>query len=377
MPASGRLRSLDAYRGFIMLAMLSGGFGFLEISQRFPNHPVWAFLATQFNHAPWAGYTFWDLIQPSFMFMVGVAIPFSYARRREAGESDRRIFAHAFLRAGVLVFLGLVGVFMLLRVALFKAPWPVPVQTTHILTQIGLTYGLAYPFVRLQPAAQLAAAVAILAATYVAYVLYPAPVHGLFAHFQNDTNLGMAWDRWLVNLNPDDWLDRVHPLGLTSLNFVPGVSTVLAGMIAGESLRGPGSARAKTAGLLGAAAICFAAGTIMGIALCPVVKLIWTPSFVLVSTGWTLAMLAGFYGIIDLKGWRRWSLPFVVVGMNSITLFLLYFVVDWWIKKAWTLFVGPGLFASTYGPLWSNLATLLTLWGVAVVLYWRRIFLRL
>ncbi|HEY6572349.1 MAG TPA: DUF5009 domain-containing protein, partial [Candidatus Eisenbacteria bacterium] len=131
-PARGRLISLDAYRGFIMLAMLSNSFGFLEISQRFPHNPIWAFLAQQFNHVRWEGCGFWDLIQPSFMFMVGVAIPFSYARRREKGESNRQIHVHAFVRAAILVALGLVGVLMLRRLVLFQAPWPVPVQLTHI-----------------------------------------------------------------------------------------------------------------------------------------------------------------------------------------------------------------------------------------------------
>jgi len=360
-----------------MLAMLSSGFGFLEISAHFSHNPVWAFLATQFNHARWEGCTFWDLIQPSFMFMVGVAIPFSYARRLEKGESHRRIYAHALLRSAILIGLGLAGVLMLRRLVLFKSPWPVPIQTTHILVQIGITNGLAILLIRRKPMTQLAVAVAILAAYYFAFLLYPAPEPGLFAHWRMHTNLGAAWDQWLVDLSKTDYLDRVHALGLTSLNFVPGVSTVIAGILAGELLRGPTFPGAKTGWLLRAGMACFVVGWILGRTLCPMVKFIWTPSFAIFSTAWTLWLLAAFYWAIDVRGWRAWSLPLVVVGLNSIVIFILFFTVDWWITKGWTVLVGRALFESAYGPLWSSLATLIVLWGVAGVLYWRRIFIRL
>lgn len=376
-PAPRRLMSLDAYRGFIMLAMLTNGFGFLEISHRFPSNAAWTFLASQFNHALWAGCTFWDLIQPSFMFMVGVAIPFSYAQRRAKGEPYPRIVAHAVFRSVLFVVLGLVGVLMLRRVAMLAIPYPVPIQTTHILVQIGLTYGLAYPFIRCRPRTQLIAAVTIYVAYYLAYLLWPAPGPGLFAHFQKGTNLGAAWDRWMVDLSPTDWLDHVHVLGLTSLNFVPGVSTVLTGILTGEFLRGPRSPEDKAGRLVRVGAACFVVGLLLSRTICPMVKLLWTLSFAIYSTAWTLWLLAAFYWLIDVKGWRRWSVPLVAVGVNSITVFLLYFIVDWYIWKAWTVALGPGLFGSAYGPFWSCLVVLVSLWAVAGVLYWRRIFIRL
>lgn len=375
-PGSGRLASLDAYRGFIMLAMLSWGFGFLEISRRFPDSPVWAFLATQFDHVPWEGCAFWDLIQPSFMFMVGVAIPFSYARRLEKGDSHRQICTHALIRAAILVGLGLVGVLMLRRLVLFKWPWPVPIQTTHILAQIGITYGLALLLVRRKPATKLAVAAALLVTYYVAFLLYPVAEPGLFAHWVKNANLGTAWDQWLF-LNRSEYREVLRLNGLTSLNFVPGVSTVLAGMVAGEILMGPRSPRAKAALLVGIGAACIVVGLVVGRTLCPMVKAIWTPSFAIYSTGWTLCLLGAFYWAVDVKGWRGWALPLVVVGTNSIALFILFSTVDWWILKGWTVVLGRGLFESVYGPLWSSLAVLLPLWALAGVLYWRRIFLRL
>jgi heparan-alpha-glucosaminide N-acetyltransferase len=371
-----RLVSLDAYRGFVMLAMLSSQFGFPEIAQRFPGNPVWAFLASQFNHVPWQGCAFWDLIQPSFMFIVGVAIPFSYASRLEKGQSHRQIYTHAFARAAILIALGLVGVLMMRRLVLFKSPWPVPIQTAHILVQIGITYGLAFPLVRRRPSTQLAVAAAILVVDYVAFLLYPAPGPGLFAHWTRNANLGTAWDQWLL-LNTSEYLQELRSVGLTSLNFVPGISTVIAGMLAGGLLHGSRSHGAKTRWLGIAGAACFIGGLVMGRTLCPIVKAIWTPSFVLYSTAWALWLLAAFYWVIDVRGWRRWALPLVVVGLNPITLFVLYSTIDWWIWRAWVLVLGRGVFESTYGPLWSALAVFVVLWALAGVLYRRRIFIRL
>jgi len=360
-----------------MLALLTSHFGSPKISERFPDSSVWAFLAKQFNHVPWEGFVFWDLIQPSFMFMVGVAIPFSYARRREKGHSHRQIYTHAFIRALILIALGLVGVSMLGKLAIFESPWPVPLQPAHILVQIGITYGLAFPLVRRRPPTQLAVAAAILVAYYVAFLLYPAAEPGLFAHWNKNTNLGTAWDQWLVTLNQRASFDDLHAVGLTSLNFVPGVSTVIAGMLAGEFLRGPRSPRAKTAWLVGAGTVCFVVGLVMGRTLCPIVKSIWTPSFAIYSTAWTLWLLAAFYWVLDLRGWRGWALPLVVVGLNPIALYILYSTMNWWILKGWMVIVGRGLFESVYGPFWASLAILFFLWGLAGVLYWRRVFIRL
>jgi heparan-alpha-glucosaminide N-acetyltransferase len=101
-----RLMGLDAYRGFIMLAMASGGFGLAKLATHFPESPPWQTFAYQLEHVPWRGGGFWDLIQPSFMFMVGVAMPFSSAGRRAQGQSWSRLFRHALVRSLILIALG-------------------------------------------------------------------------------------------------------------------------------------------------------------------------------------------------------------------------------------------------------------------------------
>src|SRR5947207_2255007 len=105
-PKPTRLVSLDAYRGFIMLAMASGGLGFTEVAKHFPESKAWQFLGYEFGHVPWTGCAFWDLIQPSFMFMVGVALPYSYYSRRVKGQSYPRILGHTVVRSLILIALG-------------------------------------------------------------------------------------------------------------------------------------------------------------------------------------------------------------------------------------------------------------------------------
>src|SRR5262249_24233650 len=168
-----RLVSLDAYRGFIMLVMASGGFGFVKVwKESFPGSRFWENLAYQFDHAPWIGCSFWDLIQPSFMFMVGVAMPYSYASRVAKGDSDARIYAHAVWRAFLLIALAVFLSSPLVVKTSFQA-WgaaagatarliPVPAPTTNfvfvnVLAQIGLGYVFVFMLPRRGWKGQLAA----------------------------------------------------------------------------------------------------------------------------------------------------------------------------------------------------------------------------
>src|SRR5437773_927325 len=162
-----RLGSLDAYRGFIMLVMASGGFGFAQVAkQHFPDNPLWKFLAYEFDHVPWRGCSLWDLIQPSFMFMVGVALPFSLASRRKKQSFSRMLF-HAMIRSTILVWLG-----VLLR-SLGKSRLNFTFE--DVLTQMGLGYTFLFLLAWTRVRTQLIAAFAILFVYWAAFRLYPAP----------------------------------------------------------------------------------------------------------------------------------------------------------------------------------------------------------
>src|SRR3954471_16411177 len=150
-----RLTSLDAYRGFIMLAMASGGprLAALVKQPEFADSRPWRALAEQLDHVTWAGCVFWDLIQPSFMFMVGVALPYSAAARRARGDSEGRLFGHVLLRSFVLVVL---GVFLS-----SNGSKSTNYTFVNVLTQIGLGYPFLYLLANRGRVVQLAAAAVI------------------------------------------------------------------------------------------------------------------------------------------------------------------------------------------------------------------------
>ena len=248
---STRLRSLDAYRGFVMLAMASGGAGVLAglvdhgdgVSAN-----VLQWLRHQLDHVAWRGGVFWDMIQPSFMFMVGVAMPFSFASRTARGETWTRMFGHALFRSLVLVAL---AVFLASNGSRYTH-----YSFVNVLGQIGLGYAFVFLLLGRGTAVQLAAAVAILVADWLLFALYPPAgsefpfatygvkdpsilMTGFFAHWNMNANVAAAFDRWFLNLLP-------HPPkvpfvfnegGYATLNFIPSMATMIFGVLAGELLR--------------------------------------------------------------------------------------------------------------------------------------------
>lgn len=393
-----RLVSLDAWRGFIMLVLVSGtytefteGFGFAEVSRLRPGSAAWRFLGIQLSHAPWTGCTFWDLVMPAFVFMAGVAMPYSYAAGLARGDSRGALALHAAYRALVLIFIGTLGFLFVGDWLMAKWPRQINVQFQGILPQLGFAYVPVFLLLGRKPSVQLLAAFLVLAAWWLLFALYPLPAPGFdyasvggmtepytgfFAHWNKNVNPAAAFDHWFLNLIPRTDRFDYNPYGLTTLAFIPTMATLIFGVMTGEMLRGAGEPAAKAARLVAAGIACLAAGVAMHFTLCPIVKSIWTPSWSLFSTGWVLLMLAGFFWIIDVKRARRWSLPLVVVGMNAIAVYCLANLFDYWVFKVWQKSPAGFLFSGAYEPVWQSLAMVVTLWAVAAVLYRFRIFVR-
>jgi predicted acyltransferase len=406
-----RLVSLDAYRGFIMLAMASSGLGLATVARRsFPDDPVWQFLGYQTDHAPWIGCSFWDLIQPSFMFMVGVAMPYSFASRRAKGHSPLRNAAHVVYRALMLCFL---GVFLM---SINKPA--INGNLVNVLTQIGLGYGFVYLLLGRGWRWQFGAAAAILVGYWLLFALWPLPpdgfdyasvganlndktgafedkgqvLTGFFAHWSMGTNAAAWFDQWLLGLFP--WSDSIpfNKGGYATLNFVPSMATAIFGLMAGEWLRGNRSRWRTLGGLVVAGLVLLAAGWLLGETVCPLVKRIWTPSWAVFSTGWTLLILAAFYWVIDVQGWKAWSLPLIVVGMNSIAMYCMSMTMRGWLSGVFKTFLGQDVFAgggvfrellgrdlypAAYAPIAETATLLLMFWLVCVWLYRRKVFIRI
>jgi heparan-alpha-glucosaminide N-acetyltransferase len=389
--APARLASIDAYRGFVMLLMMAEVLELRKVATALPESWFWKFLAEQQTHVPWAGCTLHDLIQPSFSFLVGVALPFSLASRLAKGQSRWLMFFHAVWRAFLLIALGI-----FLR-SMNKGQTYFTFEDT--LSQIGLGYVFLFLLGLVKEPWQWAAFVAIIVGYWLAFVLYPLPdddfsyaahgvpadwkyhYEGLAAHWNKNSNLAWAFDTWWLNLFPREKVFEYHPGGYATLSFIPTLGTMILGLIAGNWLRRDWLPKHKLGWLLLAGGILLSAGLIAHEAeLCPAVKRIWTPSWTLYSGGWCFLLLAAFYLVIDIPKWTSWSYPLRVIGMNSIAAYVLAHGPDRFVLQSLHIHLGKRVFAAlgpAYMPLLEGAAVLLVLW---LILWWmerRKIFLKI
>jgi heparan-alpha-glucosaminide N-acetyltransferase len=389
-PRAERLASIDAYRGFVMFLMMAEVLDLRRVANALPESAFWGFLKHHTSHVEWTGCSLHDLIQPSFSFLVGVALPFSLASRLKRGQPVAASIAHAAWRALVLVALG-----VFLR-SVGSARTNYTFEDT--LTQIGLGY-LPLFLIGLGPrATRWIALVVVLVGYWAAFALYPLPgpdfdygsfgvppdwshnATGFAAHWNKNTNLAMAFDRWFMNLFP-----RAKPFlnnggGYATLSFIPTLGTMILGLIAGGWLRLEWSKRARVGLLLVAGLVCLGLGLgIEKLGLCPIVKRIWTPSWVLFSGGWCFLLLAGFYAVIDVWGLRTWSYPLRVIGANSIASYLMAHLIGDFVLGSFRTHLGKGVFKAfgeAYEPLVAGAAILAVYWLILWWMYRRGIFLR-
>lgn len=389
--ATVRVGSIDAYRGFVMFLMMAEVLALARVAKSLPESGFWQWLAYHQTHVAWRGCSLHDLIQPSFSFLVGVALPFSLASRQRRGEPLWFSLAHAAWRAAILVFLG---------IFLRSVGRPGTNYTFEdTLTQIGLGYFPLFVIGLGPPKLRWVALLLILVGYWCAFALYPLPAAdfdykaagappdwehnaaGFEAHWNKNTNAAWAFDRWFLNL-----FRRQQPFlnnggGYATLSFIPTLATMLLGLIAGGWLRTevPDSKKLAwmtMAGLLGLA-LGYAADRL---GVCPNVKRIWTPSWVLFSGGWCFVLLAAFYLIIDVAGLVAWSYPLRVVGANSIAAYLIAHLFNDFIRGSFRTHLGEELFrlgGEAYEPFLSGLAVLAVYWLILWWMYRRRIFLRI
>jgi heparan-alpha-glucosaminide N-acetyltransferase len=391
--APQRLISLDAFRGLVMLLMMAEVLRFASVAQALPGSPFWAFLAHHQTHVEWVGCSLHDLIQPSFSFIVGVALPFSIAARLARGQTRGRMTLHAFSRALILILLGL-----FLR-SVGKPQTYFTFEDT--LSQIGLGYGFLF-ILGFRPVRDQWIAFALLLAGYwLAFACYPAPrpgfdyasvgvppdwlaqhgLTGVAAHWNKNSNLAWAFDTWFLNLFPREKPFLFNVGGYATLSFIPTLATMILGLIAGETLRSNEIPVRKLRWLALAGLISLAAGWLLGaLGVCPIVKRIWTPSWTLFSGGWGCLLLAVFYLVIDIGRLRAWAFPLVVVGLNSIAAYCMAHLFEDFIRSTLITHLGKDTFQILGKPCQSLLlggATLLILWLMLLWMQRRKILLRI
>jgi heparan-alpha-glucosaminide N-acetyltransferase len=349
-----RYLALDAYRGFIMLVLVSSGFGLAELAQR---RPAFLPLANQFEHMPWEWIAFWDLIQPAFMFMVGVAMPFAFAQRMAKGATERELFWHVVARSFRLILMS--------QILMSISGGKMSFQLINVLAQVGITYFLAYLIMHLKFRWQAVIVGLILIGHWALFVAFPG-TEGPF--LSKDTNIGQLIDiRVLGHPNSDHW---------ATINFITSTVTTLFGIWTGQLLQSKKSHGEKMRSLAIWAVVCLAAGLIIH-PWNPIIKRICTTSFTLYSTGWILLMLLAFYWLIEVQGYRKWTFPLVVVGANSIFIYSLEQVLRGWLNRAIGVFTLKFEWLGDFAPVAQACAVLLAMWYLCYWLYQRKIFLKL
>jgi predicted acyltransferase len=387
-----RVPSIDAFRGLVMFLMLAEVMRLWTLHDAFPSSWFWSIVAFNTQHVDWQWLSLHDLIQPAFSFLAGASLPFSIASRRGKGDSFGKMLRHAIRRSLILIFLGI----FLRSMTSHQTYW----TFEDTLTQIGLGYTFLFLLASASRRVQVIVFAAILVLFWAAFVIYPAPpadfdyaavgvpadfpyvyTSGLLAHFNKNANLSWAFDKWFLNLFPRESPFLYNEGGWSTLSFIPTLATMMMGMWAGAWLKSPRTTREKLNGLL----VSGVAFTLGGLALqwlhvCPIVKRIWTSSYTLFSGGLILLMLAGFYAAIDLKGWKRWSFPLMVIGANSIAIYVMSWTMERFVSESLTIHFGRAPFlvlGAPFEPVLHGIAVLLVFWSILYWMYRKQIFVKI
>lgn len=372
--------AVDAYRGLVMILMMAEVLHLAQVAKAYPGNWFWAFLGFNQTHVEWFGCSLHDTIQPGFSFLVGVALPYSIASRIRRGATFNRLFAHALWRSFLLIALGI-----FLRSINHSQTYFTFEDT---LTQIGLGYPFLFLLGFRSNRWMWGAFGAILFGYWLAWALYPIgpPLNwshnftGFAAHWNKQANLGNAFDQWFLNLFP-----RTHPFvanngGYLTLSFIPTLGTMILGLAAGRWYRASAPSIPLKKFLIAGVA-----GIGLGLLLhytgiCPIVKRIWTPAWTLFSGGICFFFLAALSWIIDVKNYRKWAFPLVVVGMNSIAAYMIAHLFEDFVYSSFRIHLGERpfqIFGTGLEPLVMGAAVLFTYWLMLWWMYQRKLFLKI
>jgi predicted acyltransferase len=379
-PRPPRLLSLDFMRGLIMILLALESAGLYEHLAADTDNTLLHPLFLQFFHHPWHGLHAWDLVQPAFMFMAGTAMAFSLHRQRQQGMTWNYSFRKALKRSGWLFFWGVLDYAV--------RPGGLSFELWDVLTQLSFTSLVAFLIFRWSVPAQVAFCAGLLLLTEILYRFTHVP--GFDQPFTDQHNFGNYVDVLLMN--------KINPGGWVAINCIPTAVHTIAGVLAGKLLLGdaPKNAPANTPApnappptpaqkvqrLLLWAAITLALGYALDIAgLTPIIKRIATTSFVLVSLGYSLLVLAACYWWIDVRDHRRRLEFFTIVGMNSIFIYLFFEIVgDRWFT-GYTGDITNGLMSLAHVPatvqgIVTSCCVFALEWGMCYFLYRKKIFFR-
>lgn len=358
-----RLLSLDFYRGltmFLLIAEFSNLFSHL-VEPQFEGTII-HFIGSQLHHVDWKGLHFWDLIQPFFMFIVGVAMPLSFSKRIAKGDSYNQVARHAIKRALLMLLLGW---------ALYCIdPGKIVFRFQNVLAQLSITYILAFLVIRKPRSIQVGFSILLILINEGLYRFFP--IKEFNNAFVGGENFG-AWFNILISgeIGEGYW---------AMFNAIPTAAHTIWGVMAGQLLiRSNYSAKKKTMILFGAGIICLIIG--FGFSpFTPMIKRIATSTFVFASGGWAFIALALCYWLIDIKKYHKGVLFFAIVGMNPLLIYLFAHIGGANLIKKMFLPFSNALFEWT-GKLGAQIIlssiVLFMLWYICYWLYKRRFFIKI
>jgi len=359
---SNRLLSLDFLRGFIMvlLTLESAGF-YSSLADTTTTGSFANCIMLQFDHHPWNGLRFWDLVQPSFMFMAGVSMVYSLTRQEQQGFTWRQRFIKTLKRCGWLFFWGVLD-YAVRSTGLSFELW-------DVLTQLSFTTLVAFLIFYWKPMYQVIVCAGLLLLTEILYRFTHVP--GFDQPFTDQQNFGNYMDMVLMN--------KINKGGWVAINCIPTSVHTIAGVLAGKVLM---HGRQKIKTLLLWSIVCFILGYGLDVlAITPIIKRIATSSFTLASLGWCLVFLSFAYWWIDIRGHNKHLLFFTVVGMNSIFIYLFFEIVGhrWFTEYANQITNGLMSFVkipTSVQAIVSALCVFAAEWGICYFLYKKKIFFR-
>jgi predicted acyltransferase len=322
-----RVMSIDALRGFDMFWIIGGGAIFASLNE-VCDCPATAWIKTQLTHVKWEGFRFEDLIMPLFLFIVGVVMPYSFQKRTDSGDSKKKLYLHVVRRTIILFVLGMIAQGNLLEYDLSKLH-----IYSNTLQAIAAGYLIAAILIlNLRLNWQIGVTAALLLLFWALIALVPVPNYGAGV-LTPDENFAIYVDRLILG----PFIDGTNPPYTWILSGMTFACTVMLGVMAGRLLRSGKSDKEKVLWLFGAGFACLVLGLIWNLAF-PIIKHLWTSSFVLYSGGFCFLLLALFYLVIDVWGLKKWSYGFVVIGANAIAVYMATHLISF--RNIGEVFVG-------------------------------------
>ncbi len=362
-----RLLSLDALRGFDMFWIIGWG-GIWHGLAKLTDWPVFNWWSVQMTHVQWEGFHFYDMIFPLFLFIAGISYPYSLDKSLQKGVTRKTLYFRIFKRGIVLVLLGLVVN------GLLKFDFATQ-RYVSVLGRIGLAWMFAaLIFINTKLSAKIIWCAGLLIFYWLLLAFVPAPDFPDAPRFSMEGNFASYVDRTFLpgrTYNP-----LYDPLGI--LGTIPAISTALLGMLTGMFVKTSkeGLTQMKKVGYMAGAGVGLVLlGLLWGLVF-PINKPLWSSSYVCLAGGLSLLLFVLFYWIIDVRGYRRWTLFFTVIGLNSITIYLGQQVINFRYTANYIFGGIMNLFPETWAQFLDNLTLITVCWLFLYFLYKQKIFIK-